>query len=42
MGIAEADEARPFGVARHGALEADGAKHVRGAFGGTNDGEVSC
>jgi hypothetical protein len=32
MGLAEADEARAFGMARDGALEADGAKRVGRAF----------
>jgi hypothetical protein len=32
MGVAEADEAGALGVARYGALEADGPKRVRRAF----------
>jgi hypothetical protein len=41
MGFAEADETGAFGVARDGALEADGAKRIVGAFGGADDSEVS-
>jgi hypothetical protein len=32
MRIAEADQARAFGMARYGALEADRAQRVMGAF----------
>jgi hypothetical protein len=42
MRVAEADETRAFGVTRHGALEADGAKRVGSAFGRADDDEVSC
>ncbi len=41
MRIAETDQARPFGVARHRALEANGAKRVGRAFGRTDDGKLS-
>jgi hypothetical protein len=41
MGVAEADETGPFGVARYGALEVDGAKRVRRAFGRADDGKIS-
>jgi hypothetical protein len=39
MSLAEADEAGAFGVAGHGALEADGTERVGGAFGGAGDDE---
>ena len=40
MRVAEADQAGAFGMARHGALEADGAKRVGRAFGRTDDGKT--
>ena len=41
MGVTEADQARPLGVPRDGALEADGPQRVGCAFGGADDGGVS-
>jgi len=41
MGLAEADEAGALGVARDGALEADGAKRVGCAFGRAGNVEIS-
>jgi hypothetical protein len=41
MGLAEADKAGALGLARHGAFEGDGAKRVIGAFGRTDNVEIS-